>query len=79
MSIENGKQLMYFSPCVLSVSVALILIDNVKYFALDKLIQPKKKIDFSAPHSERSTKHINITYLIFFFFNSQVKDAPYIL
>ena len=69
---------MYFSPCVLSVSVALILIDNVKYFALDKLIQPKK-IDFSAPHSERSTKHINITYLILFFFNSQVKDAPYIL
>lgn len=35
---------MYFSPCVLSVSIALILIDNVKYFALDKLIQPTKKL-----------------------------------
>ena len=69
---------MYFSPCVLSVSVALILIDNVKYFALDKLIQPKKKIDFSAPHSERSTKHINITYLIFFFFLTRKSKMPLI-
>lgn len=72
LSIENGKQLMYFSPCVLSVSVALILIDNVKYFALDKLIQPKKNW-LSAPHSERSTKHINITYLIFFFLTRKSK------
>lgn len=67
---------MYFSPCVLSVSVALILIDNVKYFALD-INSAKKKNVLSAPHSERSTKHVNITYLIFF--NLQVKDAPYIL
>lgn len=66
---------MYFSPCVLSVSIALILTVNVKYFALDKLIQTKKKLTLV----RLTLRGPQSTLTSLTSFNSQVKDAPYIL